>query len=155
MHDYAAVICVGQDLLLLSLRCQVVATRFAVVCPATPQTLAPTLAENPFDLMLLCHSLSCEESDAAISLFRRQNNRAVIVSLHPDFECLNTSHLDAVVSTLGGPLALFRAIEGVMRNGAPRFGLLKNVPPVRGGRPDSYGIQPLRSNSNGQVQYLG
>lgn len=140
MHNYAAVVCVGQDLLLLSLRCQVLATRFATVCPATPQTLARVLADRHFDLLLLCHSLSGAESGAAIRLFRRQTDDPVVVALCTNLEDTAPPDVDATVSTLGGPLALFHAIEGVMHNGAPRFGRPARIPPASSEKPFSCGI---------------
>ncbi len=139
MYDYSTVLCLGKDLLLLNLRCQVLATRFASVSVATPMTLRQALDTRTFDLMVICHTLSARECHTCLRLFRERCPAAATLAVHTDLAGCGSSEVDATAPALAGPRSLFRAIESVLRDGMPRFGLLQGsvlpTPDLRNVRP--------------------
>lgn len=139
MYDYSTVLCVGKDSLLLNLRCQVLATRFAAVSTATPITLRQVLDTRTFDLLVLCHTLSARDCNACLHLFRERCPAAATLAMQTDLTGCGAGDVDATAAALAGPRSLFRAIESVMRNGTPRFGLLQGgvlpTPDLRNVRP--------------------
>ena len=125
MHDFSAVLCVGQEARLLDIRSAVLRTRFATVMQSSIPDLRRTLAQCPFHLMVLCHTLSEVECAEAGRLFLASNPDAAIVAMYTNHTAFYPTAADACVPSLAGPERMFHAVESLQYRGQPRFARLQ------------------------------
>ncbi len=132
MRNFSTVICVGQEIRLLDVRSQVLRTRFATVLYGGPADLYRLLAQHPFDLLVLCHTLSEEESHEAAARFLACNPGGAILAMYTHHTTFSLKEADASVPALAGPQRMFHAVDGLQQHGMPRFALspyLQAAPP--------------------------
>ena len=125
MHDFSAVLCVGQEARLLEIRSAVLRTRFATVTQSLVPDLRESLTQRPFDLMVLCHTLSEVECAEAAMLFLAANPDAAIVAMYTNHTAFCPTAADACVPSLAGPERMFHAVESLQYRGQARFARLQ------------------------------
>ncbi len=111
------ILCLSQNLLLLETRRAVLARRYDVVSIATVDEMIRLAPERPFDVVLLCHTISKEDCHYASEFARRRWPGTKILALTSDSASCVAEHPDRVVPGLDGPVALLNAIRDLIPSG--------------------------------------
>lgn len=126
MSGSVRILLFGNDPLLLKSR-QMVLESAGYEVYAAPSILALNHilanhpASHPIDLMILCHSLSDEESNRARSLARARFPRMEVVILAVNSCVLHDADGDSVVDTADGPKTLLETVGDLAKKQPERW----------------------------------
>lgn len=111
MSTPAHILCFGRNPLLLETRCAVLAKQYRVMSVESLEELAKVTSAVPFDLVLLCHTLSAEECRASTEIAHHRWPAAKVLALTSGGPGCKDSNTDLDLSCLEGPRALLRAVH--------------------------------------------
>jgi hypothetical protein len=107
------VVCAGHDEVLLRTRQMVLASRYQAVTVLGVEQLRALPAEEMFDVVLLCHTLSAEECRRVTEIARTRWPGAKVMAIATEqMGCV--AFADQAVQALEGPRVLFRAIDQLL-----------------------------------------
>lgn len=112
------VICCGLDLQLLRTRTQVLTRTYDAVEVSSVAELEALPAEPPFQLVLFCHTLSLDQSEAFAATAQRRWPQAKIMALTSGVSGAPYEQADAFVTSAQGPAVLLKAIDLLIRRTA-------------------------------------
>lgn len=111
MDSSPHILCFGRNPVLLETRCAVLAKHFAVLSVGSLEEMAQIRPSRPFNLVLLCHTLSAEECNAGSEIARHRWPGSKILALTSGSPGCTEAKADRDVSCLDGPRALLRVIQ--------------------------------------------
>ena len=111
----------GRDQRLLETRSWVLEQAGYGVVSAMRWNKAETLASSePLDLAVLCHSLSTEETQAALAALRQLRPKVQRLVLTVGTTAITDGQQEAVLSAYDGPRKLLEAVERLSHGDAPQ-----------------------------------
>ena len=116
------VLCFGQDTVLGETRRAVFEHRYDAVFVGSLEQLAFLAAGAPFDVIVLCHTLSLEQRLSCLELARDVWPQAGVVSVATR-STHGQTEFGSVVLGLDGPAALLNCIQQVLQLVRPGIGL--------------------------------
>jgi CheY-like chemotaxis protein len=113
MNTRPLLLCLSKNPELLEIRLRVLSMRYDVVPVRSLDEMKALSSNTPFDVLVLCHSLSQMEFDEATELARATwpgiRIVAIATALSP-----HSDRVPAVVDALAGPPSLFRSISSLL-----------------------------------------
>ena len=109
-----AILCLGNDASLLQTRTMVLQTRFGVSHCSTPSEAAARWPGCPFEVIVLCHTLSDREFDEAERYAQQRTPPAHLLALQA-VRPVHSSRSARAVRNLDGPEPLLRAVTELIR----------------------------------------
>ena len=117
MNFPAHILCFGRNPVLLATRCAVLAKQYRVVSVESLQEVAEVTSAEPFDVVLLCHTLSPEECRVSREIVHHRWPGAKLLALTSGGPGCKDSQTDRDLSSLEGPRALLRAVHDLTHQG--------------------------------------
>lgn len=112
-----SILCFGSDPTLVRTRQQIFQRAgFITRIAESKQELSRCFAQYAFNILVICHSVSTEECDAAKQLAHSQKALTLVLVLDRGAHTCNADAKDAMFQTTLGPEALLRAISQLLGN---------------------------------------
>ncbi len=119
MPNPTRILCFGRNPVLLHTRHAVLSKRYDVVSVGSLEELGALPSTSAFDILLLCHSLTTQESAAATQIARHRWPGSKILALTClGSECAEVG-ADLDLSALDGPVGLLNAIQDLTQDNHP------------------------------------
>lgn len=107
------ILCLGNDLTLLSTRKMVLETQFSAIHCSTLEEAVTQWPECPFDVLILCHTLSDKECTAAEQYAETRTPASQLLVLHAG-GAIHSSRA-CVLRNLDGPEPLLKTIHQLLQ----------------------------------------
>jgi hypothetical protein len=114
------ILLVGHDRTLLTTRASIVNTRWSAE-NASPREVFSFLDQEPFDVMILCHSLEHAESASLIRLVKQNFPETRILALEKSRGTASQLEADATAVTVEGPTEMCSQIQTLLGEQNPRI----------------------------------
>ena len=114
VKDNIRVLCLSRDHRLLQTRQMVLASRYSAIAVGNVAELSALPADLHLDVVLLCHTLSKDESELAARIARERWPGVRILTLSAERSNPST-YADGTIRGLDGPRRLLQAIDGLVR----------------------------------------
>ena len=114
MTDKATILCFSGTPALLASRVAILRKKYSVVPASTVEELESMPPGSSFDLVLLCHTLSKEESLTIRALLLQRWPAAKILSMTKGVESCEAVDGETAVRGLDGPVVLLQRLHALM-----------------------------------------
>ena len=108
MNSHARVLVVGRDEMLLRTRVMILGAFFVAQGAGRFPEATAAMKRSKFDLIVLCHSLSCDESEALAVLAHEQIPRPLILAVNSSSRANVKPWADKQLGVDAGPYALVK-----------------------------------------------
>jgi hypothetical protein len=113
MNEKPLLLCLSKHPALLEIRCRVLATRYDVVCLRSVEEMKTLPLDSPFELIVLCHTLSQVEVNQAVKCARTMWPGIQLLGITTPLS-FHSEQVSALVDSLAGPPSMFRAISSLL-----------------------------------------
>lgn len=117
--QFPQLLCLATNPDLLEIRRRVLLTRYRVTAVDRLDAMEALPGGSEFDVLVLCHSLSAEDCSKAVRFAREFWPKIKVLAISAPGESQGQGELDAVVSGLAGPYAMFDAVEQLLPSATP------------------------------------
>ena len=108
MNSHARVLIVGRDEMLLRTREMILGAYFVVQRAGRLAEAITAMRNTRFDLIVMCHSLICDESEALAFLAQQHTPRPLILAMNSTSRVLEKPWADRQLGEDAGPYALVK-----------------------------------------------
>lgn len=114
MNSHARVLVVSRDEMLLRSREMILGAFFAVQGAGRFSEAKALMKSGRFDLVVLCHSLNCDECEGLARLAREQTPRPLILAMSASSQAAMKSWADQQLGVDTGPYGLVKKCAGML-----------------------------------------